>query len=208
MRFSKISLALITALGFTVAAQAQQKGKAQMDIQYNVGLPMGSLKETISETSVRGLQGSVLYGINHKLAIGFGTGFQDFYRKEPRQLYKLSDGSDLSAVRSYSIQTIPLLAEVKYQFSPGAVVQPYAALGVGGNLINYNDMVGEFSLEQKAKFGFAARPEAGVFVPFKKAGETGFTLGASYNLMPLNSDAFSSVNHIGVHAGVSFPLRK
>ena len=207
MKFTKISLAL-AVLFMGAAANAQQKGKTVMDLQYNVALPSGSLKKTIDETSLRGAQASILYGISDKLAIGFGTGFQDFYQKVPRQTYKLEDGSDLSAVRSFSIQTIPLLAQAKYQFNPGAAVQPYAALGVGGNLVSYNDMVGEFNLEQKAKFGFAARPEAGVYVPFRKGGETGLTLGASYNFMPFNSSQFDNLNSIGIHAGVSFPLRK
>lgn len=207
MKFTKISLAL-AVLFMGAAANAQQKGKTVMDLQYNVALPSGSLKKTIDETSFRGAQASILYGVSDKLAIGFGTGFQDFYQKVPRQTYKLEDGSDLSAVRSFSIQTIPLLAQAKYQFNPGAAVQPYAALGVGGNLVSYNDMVGEFNLEQKAKFGFAARPEAGVYVPFRKGGETGLTLGASYNFMPFNSSQFDNLNSIGIHAGVSFPLRK
>lgn len=207
MRISKISFA-IAALFLAAAAQAQQKGRAQMDIQYNVALPMGSFKETISGTSGRGGQASILYGVSDKLAIGLGTGFQDFYQKNPRQLYKLSDGSDLSAVRTFSIQTIPILAQAKYQFTPGAAVQPYAALGIGGNLVNYNEFAGEFTLEQRSKFGFAARPEAGVFVPFKKAGETGITLGASYNIMPFNAGELKNLNNLGIHAGVSFPLRK
>jgi opacity protein-like surface antigen len=207
MKVSKISLA-IAVLFVGAAAQAQQKGRTAMDIQYNVALPMGSLKQTIDETSLRGAQASILYGLTDKLAIGFGTGFQDFYQKFPRQVYKLDDGSDLSAVRSFSIQTIPLLAQAKYQFNPDAAIQPYAALGVGGNLVNYNDMAGEFNLEQRAKFGFAARPEAGVYVPFRKGGETGLTVGASYNIMPFKTTQFNNLNSLGIHAGVSFPLRK
>jgi opacity protein-like surface antigen len=179
-----------------------------MTIAYNVAMPQGSLKQNISETSFRGGQASILYGVTDRVSIGLGTGFQDFYQKIPRQLYKLNDGSDLSAVRSYSIQTIPLLAEVKYQLTPGAAVQPYVALGVGGNLVNFNDYLGEFTLEQQGKFGFAAKPEAGVFVPFKKAGETGFTLGASYNIMPFKTNDFSNLNSLGIHAGVTIPLRK
>lgn len=189
------------------AVQAQQKGKTQLDIKYTVGIPTGSFKDKVSETSFRGVQAGVLYGLNNKLSIGFGTGFQDFYQKNPRQLYKLSDGSDVSAVRTYSIQTIPLLAQGKYQFSPDAAVQPYAALGIGANLITFADLLGEFG-ERQAKFGFAARPEAGVYIPFRKNGESGFTLGASYNIMPFNNGEFSNLNNISVHAGVSIPLKK
>lgn len=207
MKRSKIMIAL-AALFIGMAAQAQQKGKAQMDLQYNVALPSGSLKETITETSFRGAKASIHYGLSDKLALGFGTGFQDFYHKNSRQLYKMDDGSDLSAVRSFSIQTIPLLVQAKYQLNPGASIQPYLGLGVGGNLVSYNDLVGEFNLEQTTKFGFAARPEAGVFVPFRKNGESGFNLGASYNIMPFSSNQFSDLNSIGIQAGVSIPLRK
>lgn len=207
MKLNRLIIA-IAALFIGVAVQAQQKGKAQLDLHYNVALPSGSLKQTIDETSFRGAKASILYGLTDKLAIGFGTGFQDFYKKLPRQTYKLDDGSDLSAVRSFSAQTIPLLAQVKYQFSPGSPVQPYAALGVGGNLVNYNDLAGEFTLEQKTKFGFAARPEAGIYIPFRKGGESGLSLGASYNIMPFNSYEFKNLNSIGIHAGVSIPLRK
>lgn len=199
---------LFVAFLFALAAQAQPKGGTQMTLQYKAALPTGSFQNTISGNSFRGLQASVLYGVNKNLAVGFGTGFQDFYQKYPRQLYTLSDGGDLSAVRSFSIQSIPLLAQVKWNSAPEAAVQPYVALGVGGNLVSYNDYAGEFSLEQKTKLGFAARPEVGLSIPFKKGGESGFTLGASYNLMPFKSNALSNLNHLGIQAGFSFPLRK
>jgi opacity protein-like surface antigen len=206
MKFIKISIALFAFILSTSAVQAQ-KGKTRLSLSYNVGLPMGTFKDNVSETSIRGFKADVLYGINDKLSVGFGTGYQDFYQKTPRQLYKLSDGSDISAVVSHSIQTLPLLAMAKYSFTPGAAVQPYAALGVGGNLISYTELLGEFG-QARAKFGFAARPEAGIYIPFKKTGEAGLTIGASYNVMPFNQDAFSNLDHLGVHAGVTIPLRK
>lgn len=200
---------LIAALLFGTAAGAQQKGSAQLNLQYKVGLPTGTFKNIVPDNSYRGLQASVLYGVSNNLAVGFGTGFQDFYQKYPRQVYNLEDGGNLSAVRSYSIQTIPLLAEAKWTAaSPTAAVQPYVALGVGGNVILYHDYVGEFSLDDKTKFGFAARPEAGLYVPFHKGGESGFTIGASYNVMPFTSTDVSNLNHVGLHAGISVPLRK
>jgi outer membrane protein W len=199
-------VAVLLLLG--MAAQAQQQGKTILDLQYNAALPQGSLKSIVSDNSFRGMKAGILYGITNNLAVGLGTGFQDFYQKYPRQLYKFSDGSDLSAVRSFSIQTIPILAQAKWNFTPGGAVQPYAALGIGGNLISYNDYVGEFSLEQKSSFGFAARPEAGVFVPFHKGGEAGFTIGASYNVMPYKTNDVTNLNSLGIHAGFSIPMRR
>ena len=205
MTRSKLIFSLLLLL-WGAASQAQ-KGKPALAISYNVAMPMGSFKDNLSTTSYRGFQASILYGLSDKLSVGLGTGFQDFYQKLPRQLYKLSDGSDASAVVSYSIQTTPVLAEAKYAFSPLAVVQPYAALGLGANLVTYNQFLGEFG-NQQSKVGFAARPEAGVYVPFKRGGEYGFTLGASYNVMPFKQLGLQHLNNLGVHAGVSLPLRK
>lgn len=199
---------MTAALLFGLAAGAQQKGKTQLDLQWNAALPQSSLKTIVSDHSFRGMKASILYGVSNNLSVGLGTGFQDFYQKYPRQLYNLSDGGELSAVRSFSIQTIPVLATAKWAFTPGATVQPYAAVGVGGNLVSYNDYAGEFSLDQRSKFGFAARPEAGIYVPFKKGGETGITVGASYNIMPFNTNDVTNLNHIGIHAGFTLPMRK
>lgn len=207
MKQRKLIFAL-AALFFCTVAGAQMKGKTQFNFGLNAGLPMGSLKDAVSNTSLRGFKAGILYAVDDQLAIGLGTGYQDFYEKYPRALYKLSDGGDLSAVRSFSIQTIPILAEAKWSFTPDAKVQPYAALGIGGNLISYKDYAGEFALEQDTKFGFAARPGVGVYIPFRKAGESGFTVGATYNIMPLKTGAVDNLNHIGIHAGVSIPLRK
>lgn len=206
MKSFKIIIALLASV-FSFSVLYAQKGKTSLSIEYNVGLPMGSFKNNVSNTSFRGFQAAVLHGLSDKFSIGFGTGFQDFYQKDPRQLYKLTDGSDVSAVVTHSIQTIPLLVTGKYSFISGGAVQPYAALGVGGNMISYAELLGQFGGTQ-TKFGFAARPEAGVYIPFNKNGEAGLTVGASYNIMPFSQDNFSNLNFVGLHAGISIPIRK
>lgn len=204
----KIKIALTVCLFAVFAAQAQQKRQSQLTIAYNVGVPSGSFKNTISATSLRGFQGSLHYGLSPNLAVGAGVAFQDFYQKYPRNIYQLSDGSDLSAVRSLSIQTIPLLAEGKWSFSPGSKVQPYASLGIGGALVSYNDHAGEFTLEQSSRFSFAARPQAGVFIPFRKQGESGITLGTSFTYLPYKNGSISGLSQFGFNAGVSIPMRR
>jgi len=201
----KIIALLIAGLFGAGMAQAQQ-GELTLNLNYSINSPVGSFKDFVNKTSYRNWTGSVLYGINDKLSVGFGTGFQDFYQKYPRQLYKLEDGSDISAVVSNSIQAVPLLAQAQYRFTPNATIQPYVALGVGGNLILYRQFVGEFS-DSKNKFGFAARPEAGVYIPFRKGGPTGLTLHADYNYMPVNYNDVDRMDNWGAGIGVKFPLR-
>jgi hypothetical protein len=92
-------------------------------------------------------------------------------------------------------------------FTPGEVVQPYAALGAGANLISYTQFLGEFG-DAQSKVGFAAKPEAGIYIPFKKSGDYGFTLGAAYNIMPFKELGLENLNSLGFHAGVSIPLRR
>jgi opacity protein-like surface antigen len=188
---------------FTLNAQ---KGESHFTINYTAAFPTGSFKNVVSSNSYRGFNASFLHSVADKVWLGLGTGFQDFYQKNPRQLYKLSDGSDLSAVITYSIQTIPILAEAKYNFKPGGTIQPYAAIGAGANFIAYQQLFGEFG-EQQTKIRFAARPEAGVQVPFRQDG-AGFTIGVSYSIMPFNMDDFKNLNNLAVHAGISIPLRR
>lgn len=205
MKNNKIFFSLIIFL-FSALIVKAQKGENNFNISYNAAFPTGSFKNIVSDNSYRGFNAGILHGISDKVSVGLATGFQDFYQKYPRQLYKLSDVSDLSAVVTYSIQTIPILAELKYNFTPRATIQPYAAIGAGANLIAYDRLFGEFG-NKKAKIGFAAQPELGLQIPFTKGG-AGFIIGASYNIMPFKQDDLKNLNNIGVHAGFNIPMRK
>ncbi|MDT9091546.1 hypothetical protein, partial [Escherichia coli] len=73
----------------------------------------------------------LLYGVSDKLSVGLQVAYQDFYEKFPRAIYKLDDGSDISAVLTNSVQVIPILATVRYEFTPEARLRPYVAAGLG-----------------------------------------------------------------------------
>jgi hypothetical protein len=183
-----------------------QQGNLTLKLNYSVATPTGSFKDVVNNTSYLGFGGELMYHFNDKISVGLESGSQDFYQKYPRGLYKTSDGSDLSAVVSNSIQTVPILIKGQYNFLSGKAVQPYVALGVGGNLINYNQYAGQFSSDSKASFGFAARPEAGVYIPFGKYSGAGFSAGAGYNYMPFKYGDIDGLDNFTVRAGVSFPL--
>ena len=177
-----------------------------LKLNYSVAVPMGSYKDLISNTSFRGFGAELMYHLNNKFSLGVETGSQDFSQKYPRDLYKMPDGSDISAVVSNSVQTVPILLKAQYNLLPDKMIQPYIALGAGGNIITYNQYAGEFSNDSKTKFAFAARPEAGVYVPFRKGSGAGFSLGAGYNFMPFNYNGIDNLNNITARAGISFPL--
>ena len=201
----KIVAVLIAGLFVAGAAKAQER-RLSLNINYSINTPVGDFKDFINKTTYRSWAASLLYGINDRLSVGLGTGFQDFYQKYPRDTYKLEGGGDISAVVSNSVQAIPILAQVQYNFTPQSLIQPYVGVGVGGNLILYRQYLGEFG-SSKSKFGFAARPEAGVFIPFRKGGPAGITLRADYNYMPVNYNDLQGMDNWGAGIGVKFPLQ-
>jgi outer membrane protein W len=201
----KIIAVLVAGLFTAGMAQAQER-RLSLNFNYSINTPTGDFKDFVNKTSYKNWAATLLYGINDKLSVGLGTGFQDFYQKYPRDVYKLSGGGDVSAVVSNSVQSVPLLAQVQYSFTPHATIQPYVGVGVGGNMILYRQYLGEFE-SSKNKFGFAARPEAGIYIPFRKDGPAGITLRADYNYMPVNYNDLKGLDNWGAGIGIKFPLQ-
>lgn len=208
---TQLSMARILIAGLVLlavvpfGAKAQER-ELQLDLNYSIGIPSGSFKtDAIDKASFRGWTANLLYNITNKISVGVGTGFQDFYQKYPRAVYKLDEGGDVSAVLTNSIQTIPLLAEFQYRFLPGSTVQPYVGVGVGGNMIMFDQYLGEFE-NSTSSFKFAARPEVGLFVPFRKDGPAGIHVFGAYNYMPYNENGVSNLNNWATGIGIKFPL--
>lgn len=204
----RLALLLITSAFFAYApiTTRAQESTLQFDINYAAGIPAGSFKtDAVDKASFRGWTANLLYNITDKMSVGLGVGFQDFYQKYPRAVYKL-DGGEVSAVLTNSIQTLPILAQFQYRFLPGNMVQPYVGVGVGGNMISFDQYLGEFE-NSKSSFKFAARPEAGVFIPFRKDGPAGIHVFGAYNYMPYKEDGVDNLNNWGAGVGVKFPLR-
>jgi hypothetical protein len=196
----------LLCLSMVLLLQAQgQQGRFKLDVDYSVGIPTGNLKNLVSETSWRGWSGAIMYGLTDQIELGFGSGFQDFYQKYPRQVLHES-GSDVSAVITNSIQTIPILLKGKYKIISTGMVQPFVGLGVGANLIQYQKYYGQF-VDSYSRFGFAAQPEAGIHVPIGKLGNAGVHLAAGYNYMPYKQSDADGLHHVVIKAGTSIPLR-
>lgn len=196
----------IIASIFITSATFAQQGRMTLNLNYSVNMPTGTFKsDLVNNTSFRGWNASLMYGINDRFSIGLQSGFNDYSQKFPRQVYDTKDGA-ISAVITNSIQTIPLQAKLRYNLTTSGFVQPYIGAGVGGNLVTFNQYLGEFA-STKNGFYFAASPEAGITVPFGRNSGAGFTLGANYNYMPFNYGDIKNLNNWGVFAGIKFPLK-
>ena len=202
----RLNSLLFLMLLFPVSFVYSQQGTLHMNLNISGSAPLGDFKEIIPSASLRGWNAAVLYGITDQISVGLGAGFQDYYQKNERRLYRSTEG-DLSAVMTHSIQIIPVLLTGRYNFMPQSVVQPYAGLGLGGSMVMFRQLLGEFG-GTETNFTFAARPELGIQIPFKKGGESAFNLGASYNFLPYNKNGLSNMNSLSVQAGIKFPMRR
>ena len=205
-KIKMLLIAIMALLSGVMQAAAQQRAEVRMTASIAGAIPSGDFKDIVDKTSLRGADATILYGINDKFSVGLNIGFQDFYQKFPRAVYKLSDGSDISAVLTNSIQTIPLLATVRYNFLPGARIQPYASAGAGGALVSNKQFIGEYPNDDN-KLSFAAKPGVGVYIPFRKQGEVGLNLGVNYNYIAYKQDNISNLSYIGFTVGIGFPMR-
>ena len=204
----QLGLLITFSFAFT-AAFAQDAGKVKMKLNYNVAIPVGSLKnDYVNKTSFRGVSGEIGYWFNPKFSLGLGVGFQSFYQKYDRQVYKLDNNQTISAVVSNTLEVMPVTINGTYVplAGSGNLIQPYVSVGAGLNLINYRQYLGEFS-DGDPSSGFTANAGAGVMIPVGRTKSSSFQLGASYSVTPYNKNGLSSLNSIGVNAGIVFPLK-
>lgn len=132
-----VTVVALSIMSFTASAQE----KLKLELGYNVSAPVGSFKnDFINKTSFRGGSGEISYAISPKWSVGLHSGFQSYYQKYDRQVYKLQGNETVSAVVSNTIDVIPLLVRGTF-FPLGAVenakIQPYVSAGAGVNLVNY-----------------------------------------------------------------------
>ena len=194
------------ALFISAGLYAQNEREFTLQLNYAAAAPVGTAKNVLGNNSFKGFGAELMYHLDRSWSIGVETGSQLYYQKTARQLYKATDGSDISGVLTNSINTAPILLKGRYNFLPEKAVQPYIALAAGGNIITYDQYLGGYSNDGKTKFAFAARPEAGIYVPFRKYSRAGFSLGAGYSFMPFNYAGISNLNNITARVGISFPL--
>jgi len=195
---------LLLALG--TAAQGQYHNDLQFNINYNVNIPSGSFRDLIDKPAYKGFTAGLAYPITGQLRVGLSLGYNDYYRKYPRQVYSEGAGADVSAVVSNSVQQIPLLATVDYTLLKKGFIRPYVGAGAGVNFVSLDQYLGEFD-NPRSSTHFAVRGEAGILIPLSSYSATAIRIGGSYNYAPYNKDGISNLDNWGIHGGISIPIR-
>ncbi|WP_343701983.1 outer membrane beta-barrel protein [Chitinophaga sp.] len=203
-----IILILIGSLGVSsaFAQSSSSRPPFSFNLNYSIAQPFGSLSDYASKTSFRGWQAGFQYALNDKLSLGAKVGFADFYERFPRAVYP-GKGEDVSAVQTHTLQTIPILATVQYNFAgPEARVIPYGGLGIGTANMNYEKFWGEF-VERENKWAFQVSPELGINVPFGKYSPVMLNANVQYNYAPFKVQEISNFNSIQANIGLKFHIQ-
>ncbi|HTH31164.1 MAG TPA: outer membrane beta-barrel protein [Lacibacter sp.] len=191
----------ITFCSITIATA--QKGLSKISIQHSTHLPVGSVRAFVENISPRGFSADYGYFINNNFSIGISGGYSDLYQKKDRQTYTYSE-TDISAVKSHSLQSIPLLLKGSYsKIKEGSLFQPYAGIGIGGNLLTYQEWFGTL-VDEKSGFRFSVAPEIGTRIAFNKYSLAGVDLSLRYNYTAFKYNDVKNLQSISLNLGVFF----
>jgi hypothetical protein len=213
---------LVLALGLVAAAQPLKKD-VNLTLWHSYGMPSGAFKsDFIDRSSPRGIAIDLMWHVNTQISMGASVAYQDFYQKYPRATYRTTDGADLSAVVSHSVQTTPILFKVRYSPLEGKgpgyeemekgqrrpfIILPYGSLAAGGNLVQFEKLLGVFSNQNDINFAFAAHAALGAKIPFGQYRQHAVMLEAGYHLMPYNKFGISQLNQVNLRTGLLLELR-
>ncbi len=168
-------------------------------IMYNVGVPMGDLKDFISPASARGISFDYQYLMTDNIGLGFGIGWQVFY--EDIGFQEVQDGtSTLSGYQYHYLNSFPAHFTATYFLDNGGTLVPYAGLGIGVIYNIRDNDFGLFTVENDA-WHFSFRPEAGLMFNFNY--RFAMKLNARY-VQGFNTKDLDGQNYLAIGLGFVF----
>ncbi len=192
---------------FLVTPGFSQQGLSMVSIRQSTQMPVGSLKKNfVNDISLRGFSFDYSYYITDNISLGLLGSYSDMYQKKDRQTYAYP-GTDISAVKSHSLQMIPVLARAMYsKFKDGSAFQPYVSLGAGINLVTYEEWFGTL-VDERNSIRFAVSPEIGTRIAFKSYALNGIDISLRYNYTAFNYNDVKNLQTISLNLGFYFMTR-
>jgi hypothetical protein len=160
----------------------------------------------ISSTTAKGLKAGVRQFINEKFSAGVDFGFSTFNQYVPTETTNTGTGTITTDYFRY-IYNYSLVASGQYNFhvGNGETFFPYAGIGLGANNNEYVLYYNAYT-DTDSRWGFVARPEAGMLIKFTKRRDLGAMLAIHYDYSTNKSKVFdySSFSTIGFQVGLMF----
>jgi hypothetical protein len=139
-----------------------------------------------------------------RLSLGIDVNYATFDTYKPKETFVSKGGAITTDYFNYIYQ-YGITASAQYYFPLGDGEQffPYAGLGLGANHHEYTQYYNIYSNSEK-KWGFLARPEAGMLIRFNKNRGLGAMAAVHYDYSQNKSESFNykSFSSFGFQIGI------
>ncbi|MGV3558150.1 hypothetical protein [Larkinella arboricola] len=176
----------------------------RVTVFYGVALPMGSQQNYIDKVGNRNFSVAVEAMFPGRFSVGGRIGQNYFSQRLPRQVYSFDDGSDVSAVQTRTLTTVPLLAIGSvYLNDINSTFRPYLQMGAGGAYVDYTKYYGTLS-DQKTGIRAALAPAVGAKFQFGKGNNFGGEVQAQYQNVFFKYNELSNSSNLLLSVGLSY----
>ena len=171
---------------------------------YGLGMPLGSQQNFIDKMGNRNFAVAVEAMFPGRFSVGARIGQQYVTERLPRQVFSFEDGTDISAVQTRALTTIPLLAIGSvYLNDVTSVFRPYVQLGAGGAYVDYARYYGTL-VDQKTGIRGAVAPAVGAKFQFGKNNNLGGEIQAQYQHVFFKYNELKNSTNLLFSVGLSY----
>jgi len=213
----KIFFGIMSALLLTVTVQAQEKAASGYSpaslytLSWTPGVPLGSFNNFINTVSVAGGNFAGRYFLKKGFAVGFEFGWNNYYKKYPRNTYYGNDGLAITGIFYTYAFVVPWKVGAYCYFLPASIADPYVGLSFGGDYMEEHIMIQEYDI-YNTQWGFTMSPEIGVLVKFGKYSHWGANVSAQYwfntnSFSFTDYKAYSTMQGLNFNIGLTYLLR-
>lgn len=213
----KIFTVIPTTLLLVATVQAQEKAASGYPpaslytLSWTLSVPLGSFNDFMNIVSPAGGNFAGRYFLKKGLSVGFEFGWNDYYKKYPRNTYYGNDGLAITGIFYTYAFTVPWKAGVYYYFIPAAIAGPYLGLSLGGDYMEEHILIQDYDI-YNTQWGFTMSPELGVLIKFGRNSHWGANISAQYwfNTNSFNfthTETYSTMQGLNFNIGLAYLLK-
>jgi hypothetical protein len=171
---------------------------------WEVSFPVGN--SFISKPSFLGGKFEYRHFIKRNISLGATLGWNNYSEYVSRETYENADRTQaITTDNQRYIFKLPMTVDGFYYFEHGKKMRPYVGLGLGAQYSSQEAFFNIFVIDDK-NWGFIARPQIGVYIPFSEFNHNGLLLAAGYNFATNKNESFriNNMQNFWVSIGIAF----
>lgn len=200
-------LLLVMAMTFGVAVQSQAQlfKNSYMNIDWQVGVPLGST--FADDASGWGMNFEGGYFLTPHFTVGAFINYQTNFCDIPRQTLSLPAGSALTVSQKHAAYQLPFGLTTRYNWCKKSMLQPYAGMKIGANYTEFSSYYSFFK-QYTDTWGVYLSPEVGLSIFPRPETRIGIHIALYYSYSSNSGELlvydFSNLNNFGLRLGISF----